>query len=762
MGKGGVTMIEIKKLDDYRRRTLRAVAAVRGIDTIERMIPVAFPVYKSTWNIRLRVEKSTGLVDRHILSVVKMFGPIGSAKIGELMGLEACMIENALDELSRVGVGLQRNGVSWWLPGETEIQHFYIEQTHEFGFLSNGITGDFLPLVQATALKPAVLDAEEIKRLHLKTIKHVRSSAEGELFKQIVSSERAHQFVGLGIPDGFVCFADKMPEHEFAEFVLAYMIVFKGRKTEIVSATDSAFHFDCPWKIAEQYLALWKNDAACEASYEGVNCRDEGNSRLVTVKDAGLWGDECRQGDPRERSVKLLRKMVYPGWTCDGDGTFHRLVPGDVDTARGLALRRGCALLRRSYGQLKTDRDIRLVAEEYREECVYELPLLKTHPSFAEVLDVASESSDGNVAEIARKFAPRLPSIEKEKEPTEIRFLHSQADVFAKTIVGAIDSSNESIMIMSPVLDEDGIFQAIGRARERGVRDIYVLTQLSEHRNNVFKTDPQFVNYELPRRKLAALGVSVRDCLNTVHAKMVVVDSRWLFVTSANMNANSLGVGKANAIEAAIEYRDTYVAKAGETLFWEVWNSACYRQVRSDDRISITTNSQARAVRLDMCLQGGRGYSFLLSTPENQLLKRKICAMIAAAKVSVDIISMSFYDLEAVSELFEEMMRALKRGVKLRVCVRPGAEMNFKPDDWPDPSTKKLQKAGLELGQCARLHAKGIIVDGKHVMMTSANFNPFSLGCSRTAHVEMAVAGTVELKPLAAFAKFAEKILSRR
>ena len=744
-------MIEYKDLEDCRRRSIRAVSAVRGIETIERIVPIAFPVYQSTWSIKLNVEKTTGLVDRQILTAIQKFGPVAVAEVAGWMGLSPEIIENSLKDLKKVGVELCSDKGGWTLSPEAEIKHFYVEQTHDFAFVANAITGDFLPLNLTQALKTVALTSEEVKKFHLRPMTHVASSSEGKLVKSVGASARPHDFAEYGIPEGFICFVDKIPKTEYAEFALAYLYVFKGGCIEIVSATESALRFACPDRIAQQYLKSWKLEKSLE-KFEGIECSDNGNQRFIDVRDPSLWGGDSKTGERMARSVRLLRMMIYPGWMCGTDGSFHRLMPGDPDTAYRLALYRGCSLLRRSYGQIKSLLDLSGIAAEYYEECGREFPDLKNRPDFEEVLKLAAESKDGDLVEVARRFLPQMPVVRKAVKP-EINFVRSCGREFFDLIVKAIDSAQVSIVIMSPVLDEDGVFQALERAQKRGVRDVYVVTQLSEHRNNIFKTDPQFRNYELPRRRLAALGVNVRDCDHTVHAKMIVVDSCWFFFTSANFNANSLGVGRVNAIESGIEYTDSYVAKAGERMFWEVWNCASCRQVRNDDRITIASVPQQREIRM-LQVQKRRGYSFLLSTPENQLLMRKMCALISEANKEILVLSMSFYDLEDVPELFGELRRALKRGVKIKVCVRPGYEMNFRPDQWPDPSTEILRKDGLDLYLCEHLHAKGMVVDGILALMTSANFNPFSLGNSRTAHIEMAVYGSTELKPLAAFASF--------
>ena len=745
-------MIDYKEIEDSRRRACRAIAAVHDIKSIERIIPIGFPVWKSVWPVKVRIERTTGLVDRQLLAAIQKLGPASATDVAKWTGLPPNVVESSLGDLAKAGVALSSvNGV-WSLCPGAEIEHFFVEQEHEFGFLSNGVTGNFLPTNQYDAIRSTFLVDDQIRKL--RTICPDRTSAESEILKEIGSGESAHRLACYGIPDGFVAFADSRPRRERVSFVLAYLCVLSDGESEVVSATESAFRLDCPQQVATQYFERWRREDGREVvRLDGIQCADKGNERLVRVSREELWVTGAQDGEDDKQAARLIRQMIYPGWTCDHDGTFHRLLPGDAKTANHLALCRGCSLLRRSYGQIRDIRDMAKLAEEFEEECARDIPNLKRCPDFKEVLAEAAESSDGNVVEVAKRFLPQAPALKKESR-SECRFVRSEGKLFGDVLIGAIDAAEYSILIMSPVLSEGAVFEALERARKRGVREICVITQLSEHRNNIFKTDPQFLSYELPRRKLAALGISVRDCAHTVHAKLVVVDSDWMFITSANLNANSLGVGNVPAVEVALEYRDGYVAGAGESLFREVWRGASYSQVRNDEHITIASVPRPREIRLQSCIQRRRGCMFLLSTPENQLLMRKMCELIAHAKKRVEMLSMSFYDLLEVPALFAEFKKALRRGVDMRVCVRPGLEMNFKPEQWPDPSTKALCAVGLKVYQRDHLHAKGLVSDGKQVLMMSANFNPYSLGDLQTSHIEMAVCGTTDNKSLAEFAKF--------
>lgn len=734
-----------RDIAEGQRKCLKFVSAVRNISEVVKLLPIAFPIYKANWKIKLRVERTTGLVDRHLLEAVRDFGPISALEISEMTGLSSDIVERSLEELSRVGVSLKRIGDRWSLRAGTEIRRFFVEQTHEFMFLANAVTGNFLPNGQSRSLAPAMLNYRDVEQLGLVVLNHICSSAEGDIMRKVKGAGAAHRYAEYGIPDGFLKFPEKTPVRESAAFALAYLVVFADGSSKIVSATESAFCFECPRQVMDSCLPVKREVEHKGFFIPGIVCRDEGNQCFVRVENDALW---------RADSVPyVLRRLVFPGWICADDGTFGRLLPGDEPTARKVAVLRGCSLLRRKYARIRTDEDLAEVAEEFKESCLREFPELKRPPTFTEVLEEAADSRDDNLSETARRFLRRTGVVRIREIPVGSKFYSSNGDLFRRVIVKAIDSAKESIKIMSPVLEDDGVFRALERAKARGVEDICVLTRLYDHRNNIFKSDPQFESYELPRRRLAALGVKVRDCKYTVHAKSVIVDGETVFVTTANLNANGLGVGTANAIEAGLVYAGRSFAMAADTLFRAIWNHACYRQVRTDDQISIVSIPQAREIPMDACVQEVRGYTFLLSTPENQLLARRLAAMISSARETVDMISMSIYDLGNVSGVFTAINHALKRGVKIRVCARTGTEM-FKAEQWPDPATKELVRNGVILCQYPHLHAKGVVVDGNEVLLMSANLNPFSLGSAPTAHIEVAVAGSTSLKPMSEFAAF--------
>ena len=152
---------------------------------------------------------------------------------------------------------------------------------------------------------------------------------------------------------------------------------------------------------------------------------------------------------------------------------------------------------------------------------------------------------------------------------------------------------------------------------------------------------------------------------------------------------------------------------------------------------------------------------FLLSTPLNRLLVRRMTTLLNMAKSKIVFLAMSIYDLEKVPILFDAFMRALARKVNVTVLVRTGVEQ-FKLEDWPDPSTKELQKKGLKIVEIPHLHAKGLFVDDEIGLMMSANLNPYSLGDLETSHVEMAVQVACSVPFMAKYRDFVSTLLGHK
>ena len=322
-----------------------------------------------------------------------------------------------------------------------------------------------------------------------------------------------------------------------------------------------------------------------------------------------------------------------------------------------------------------------------------------------------------------------------------------------------IHNARESICIVSPVIQEEEVLSALREATQRNV-SVRVVTQLGNHRTGQFITSPEFAGYDIPRRQLAELGACVRDWDVTVHAKLVLVDDSTFLFTTANLNENSLGSGAKNALEAAFLFENGPEIDAGRRLFNAIWEGSVIRQAKRDNLMAIVRQaSKIRMPTAEDCAARIGSTEFLLSTPSNQFLARRIASMLQSAKREVVMTTMSIYDLENVPVLFKALSGVLERGVKVTVIARTGIEQ-FKPSQWPDPSTKKLMALGLKIVEVPHLHAKGVFIDGRTGMMMSANLNPYSLGNLETSHVEIAVQAPTSLQWMEGFRRFSYSLLT--
>ena len=75
--------MEKKYIDILLKKAYRQFSERLDVQTVKKIIPIAFPVLQSTWKIKISTAEATGLIDRYILRVLKDFGPCSIKKIDE-------------------------------------------------------------------------------------------------------------------------------------------------------------------------------------------------------------------------------------------------------------------------------------------------------------------------------------------------------------------------------------------------------------------------------------------------------------------------------------------------------------------------------------------------------------------------------------------------------------------------------------------------------------------------------------------------------
>ena len=751
-----------------------AAVAALGEGNVSRIVPVAWPLLKSEWSVAVTVSEPVGLVDRFVLRALRDFGPCTAKELDGLLCLGDDRTEATLAEMIRVGAPIRKTGRRYAVPEGTETESFKTEHEHSFLFLLDGLTGDFLPSSFPARAMRAFLSKSDLEEMPwLVRLNPVLTGSESPALKNLDASKALRASEADGIPVGFKELSSTVPRRETVQFVLGFLFVDMSGNGLLLAATETADEIPFPHGYLsgipqlKDLLGPAPDAALRDLNSGGIlfhRTDPRKNVLSVAVSDPSVLTDSGN-GQKDDFAHHVARKLVRPGWLWNRHSgptqySHFELRPADDNMARAV-------LVEKSVDALVSAADDLSGREAFSGWLVQFLASLGVpdsvwdNPVFAhDVLEAMKNRKDGRLFALANRIADDSGHRKEDGgrsaaiRPASRKFLSSSDESFGRNVVDVIRKAEKAVFVVSPVVEEDEVFEALREASARNV-DVRVVAQLGNHRTGEFKTSPEFAEYDIPRRKLAELGARVRDWDVTVHAKMVLADDRRFLFTTANLNGNSLGTGERNAVEAAFLFEDGPEVAAGRKLFDAIWEGCPTRQEKRDDSIVIArVASKARAPAAADCSIRAGAAEFLLSTPANLLLSRRIANLLDSAKKNVLLLAMSFYDLEKVPVLFDAFMRALARKVDVTVLVRPGTENKFKPSDWPDPSTKKLMALGLKVVEIPRLHAKGVFIDDRVGLMTSANFNPYSLGDLETSHVEIAVQAPYMEPCMAEFQKF--------
>lgn len=736
--------MEIREIKQCLRATYNSLKQTRDLQDLLQIIPVAYPVVFSTWKVKVVSNEPTGMVDRYILEIIRDFGPCDIEQIDEFLCLGQDVISNALTDMIRLGAPVRINNGKCSLNSQGDIQNYQVEQVHPFKFVINGITGDLLPTDFVRRTKDLVVSDDSDSSTNLLYLTPIVNGLESKRINEL-KRKKVTGVYNLGVPDGFVEFIDRSPISEECQKILCFLFVFSKHPPLVFAATEKLIQLTLPEGYIEKLPKFAKiihaTPVACPSMGDGLQLdrRSPNDTTIsVSVSNQDLWKKRDVSDSFELKKQYLVRDFVRHGWFWDisNDYAYYPLSPGDENTSKILFVKRAGLELSRNYSGMSPDETSLWLTEYYKAE-IDNYPFQKQCPSLNFFLRTTNDDSeDGEFKEFLSKV-PRIENSEATKQgPAKICFVSSNDLRWEDTIWGALRSARQSLRIISPVIDDNKIFALLDELQKQGINVMIVTPLHDDTRKGTFKGDPQFSSYKLPRQKLAKLGASVRAPGFMPHAKMVIVDDNILLFLSANLNPNSLGNGKNNALEICTVFQNHPAILTARTLFDEIWQHCPYRQfIRGGNQISIVEESISDINEIQPIVRMGV-LDFIFSTPENIALANHIASLIELSQKEIVLMAMSLYDLEQVPVIFDSLMNALKRDVRVIAILRNGDEQ-FKAGLWPDPSTSKLMEAGMKIHEIPHLHAKSIFVDGKHAVIMSANFNPYSLGDTPTSHIEL-------------------------
>lgn len=700
---------------------------------IKKILPIAFPVLQSTWRIKIATTESSGLIDRYILRVLKEFGPCDIKKIDDLLCLGEDRIEHALIEMEKLGSPITHTSEGYSFAANGDIEHFIVEQEHDFTFCINGISGDLLPVDFCKKSKSAEInDVWEEHPLYIK-LSSIISGSESKL-PNLRSGADAKRF-NEGVPDGFQGLVEKRPRSEFCRYFLSFGVVTTDGSITVFCAGDVPIPLNSVGNYLERLPEigrLLERSDILDIQLGGLSVKQDGTTIHVKVHDQELWNCFATE-DLSNQSVFFMKDFIKNGWLWDISNwkfSHYLLLPADEKTAMSLFICKASFELEHAYSSLDTRQDAEKWLREYFER--FNNPLIKC-PNLDAILKPLLKSPNSEVRDFARMVSTQTP---KKVSPHEFGkdFYHSNEMSWENCITNLMQKATSSIQIISPVIDSESIFQELHAANQRGVY-LQIITSLLD-RNGKIKAagDKQFSSLQIPGKRLASLGASVRATSNVPHAKIIIIDESVVLFMSANLSDNSLGVGKVNAVETCILLQESCIVSDFLRLFKGIWESAAFIQGSNRDSAFIAQNAGKSLTEIPGFIKG-KDECIIFSNPHNLALEKEIIKVIKNAKSEVILMAMSFYDMDQVSELYDLLHALLSKNIAVTLIVRTGNEQ-FADADWPDESTKRLLSAGMKVVEVPHLHAKGVIVDNSAALAMSANFNPFSLGSTSTSHIE--------------------------
>ena len=721
-----------KKIDMLLKKSYRFISEQIEPEKITKIIPIAFPVLLSTWKIKVLLEEPSGLIDRYILRVLKDFGPCNIKRIDDFLCLGEARIKQALAEMEKLGSPISHSGDLFSFAIDGDIEHFHIEQDHDFSFCINGISGELLPLDFCSQAKNAEIeDLLEKNPLYIK-FSPITSGTESKL-KSLLPGKDAKKVVE-GVPDGFVCLVDKSPRKEYCRYFLSFLVVTAESVKVFSAGSEKAFLTVDPnyFKQIPEIAYILEQKDSIEMQMSGIVITQRKTSLLVQVHDQALWN--CFEVDySSNQSIFFMRDFIRNGWLWDlsyRKFSHYTLQPADKTTEMALFTCRASFELEHIYSTFDTRKDV----EKWLLDFFTRSNL--THiacPDLDVILKPLLEAKNSEVRDFAMMLAKSNTKEPKEYAVNKI-FYSSTEENWKNCITDWLKKAQSSIQIISPVIESESIFNELNDASKRGVY-LQVITSLLD-RNGKIKdcSDKQFSSVKLPRQKLAALGASIRATKNVPHAKLIIIDEAIMIFTSANLNDNSLGRGKSNATEVCVVLSEASIVKQAKELFNALWLSARFTQVKNDTNAFVAQIPGKDLIDIP-CFFKGKMEDLIFSCPDNLMLQKRIVQHLKSAKKEVYLMAMSFYDLQELPELYDVILELLKNKIPVAVLLRSGKEQ-FDSSAWPDNSTKKLLEAGIDLKEIPHLHAKGVIVDQEYMLLMSANFNPYSLGNLPTSHIE--------------------------
>lgn len=349
-----------------------------GVDaantSVAKAIPMAFPVTSAIFNVRERQVVERGLIERYVLEAVHKFGPINTAEIENLLGLEEEIARRVLQQAIELGqeIAVTKSGYS--MKATTDFSAFQGEATHARRFIFNGVTGQVLPIDFAQVADEERLypheDGCEVydmngqkTRLRAYLKHHIHDERAGLMDVVIQGSAKRKQ--ELGVPQELIEVSEQVFSQRETVWIPAFLLIDTAGSAEVrgmlaggTTLLDER-HATRDWlnKACKRRVSLVPKVDAKEFQKEVsdafpgiVVLGTDDRNRVRLAGDEDAW-ETIRFSKPDKNSAWLAIALSRGYWWDTGRGEVVVLTPASPHAAKTLCLLRGIEQLHRLRGR---------------------------------------------------------------------------------------------------------------------------------------------------------------------------------------------------------------------------------------------------------------------------------------------------------------------------------------------------------------------------------------------------------------------------
>ena len=292
---------------EMRRQLSRRLQELPEPQSVEKGLPIAFPIEEVEHTICQLVTEPLGLVQRYLAEAVARFQPVTARQIDEWLGLGEAFIVRMLEDLITNGADLYRDGLIY--KAGPRLQQNALRGTFERTivqrrrFLVNGVTNKLLPIDFLKSRQDFRLflgddrDAPMLDRLGDRSavsVKVVDRLCFGrEHLTDLIRNGDTASREEVGLPKGATGLDLSAPAVCVTNWVLAFILVRRGGAVEVLAAGDHN---------------VWLHDESCSTLH--------------------YWKEVCSpawfSGDRLATDNETALTILIKSWPADIQATFDR------------------------------------------------------------------------------------------------------------------------------------------------------------------------------------------------------------------------------------------------------------------------------------------------------------------------------------------------------------------------------------------------------------------------------------------------------